>query len=70
MGEDQASDLYVSDIDTWSATSMIQGSVEEPPADSHSPSRSCSRYELPQVMSRVISLCDVLIFSLLLVSAR
>jgi hypothetical protein len=43
MVEGQASDLYTSDTDTWSATSMIQGSVEEPPIDSHSPSGSCSR---------------------------
>jgi hypothetical protein len=35
--EGQASDLYASNMDTWSATSMIQGSAEEPPVDSHSP---------------------------------
>jgi hypothetical protein len=56
MVEDQASDLYASNTDTWSATSMIQGSAEEPPVDSHSPSGSYSREELPQVMSGVISL--------------
>jgi hypothetical protein len=43
MVEGQASDLYTSDTDTWFATSMIQGSAEEPPVDSHSPSGSCSR---------------------------
>jgi hypothetical protein len=43
MVEGQASNLYASDMNTWSATSMIQGSVEEPPVDIHSPSRSRSR---------------------------
>jgi hypothetical protein len=43
MVEDQANDLYVSDTDTWFATSMIQGSAEEPPVDSHCPSGSRSR---------------------------
>jgi hypothetical protein len=43
MVDDQARDLYTSDTDTWYATSTIQGSVEEPPVDSHSPSGSCSR---------------------------
>jgi hypothetical protein len=42
MVEGQASDLYAFDIDTWFATSTIQGSAEEPPVDSHSPSGSCS----------------------------
>jgi hypothetical protein len=37
MVEGQASDLYASNMDTWSATSTIQGSAEEPPVDSHSP---------------------------------
>jgi hypothetical protein len=37
MVEGQASDLYASDMNTWSATSMILGSAEEPPVDSHSP---------------------------------
>jgi hypothetical protein len=36
----QASDLYTSNTDTWSATSSIQGSGEEPAMDSHSPSGS------------------------------
>jgi hypothetical protein len=49
---------------------MIQGSVEEPPVDSHSPSGSRSRWELPQVMSGVVSLRHVLMFFILLVSAR
>jgi hypothetical protein len=43
MVEGQASDLYASDTDTWSATSMIQGSDEEPLVDTHSPTRSRSR---------------------------
>jgi hypothetical protein len=43
MVEGQASNLYASNIDTWSATSTIQGSTEEPPVDSHSPSGSRSR---------------------------
>jgi hypothetical protein len=43
MVEGQASDLYASDTDTWSTTSMIQGSAEEPPVDSYSPSGSRSR---------------------------
>jgi hypothetical protein len=38
----QASDLCTSDMDTWSATSMILGSAEEPLIDSHSPSKSRS----------------------------
>jgi hypothetical protein len=43
MVEGQDSDLYASDTDTWSATSMIQGSTEEPLVDSHSLSGSRSR---------------------------
>jgi hypothetical protein len=43
MVEGQASDRYVSDIDTWSATSSVQGSGKEPVVSSHSPSRSRSR---------------------------
>jgi hypothetical protein len=43
MVEGQASDLYASDIDTWSATSSVQGSGKEPAVSSHSPSRSRSR---------------------------
>jgi hypothetical protein len=42
MVEGQASDLYASDIDTWSTTSTVQCSDEESPMDSHSPSRSQS----------------------------
>jgi hypothetical protein len=43
MVESQAHNLYASDTDTWSTTSTIQGSVEEPSVDSHSPSvsRTC-----------------------------
>jgi hypothetical protein len=43
MVEGQASDLYASNKDTWSATSIVQGSDEESPVDSHSPSGSQSR---------------------------
>jgi hypothetical protein len=70
MVEGQASDLYASDTNTWSSTSMIQGSTEEPLVDNHSLSGSHSRYELPQVMSRVVSLRRILMFTILLVSAR
>ena len=48
MVEGQASDLYASDTDTWSATSSVQGSDEESPMDSHSPSGSHNRYESPE----------------------
>jgi hypothetical protein len=43
MIDGQASDLYASDIDTWSATSTIQDSSKEPLVDSHSPSGSRTR---------------------------
>jgi hypothetical protein len=43
MIEGQDSDLYASDMDTWSATSTVQGLVEEPPVGSHSPTGSHSR---------------------------
>jgi hypothetical protein len=43
MVDGQASDLYVSDTDTWTATSSVQGSGKEPAVSSHSPSGSCSR---------------------------
>jgi hypothetical protein len=43
MVEGQASDLYASDTDTWTATSSVQSSSKEPAVSSHSPSRSCSR---------------------------
>jgi hypothetical protein len=36
----EASDLYASDTDTWSATSTAQGSDGEPPEDDHSDSRT------------------------------
>jgi hypothetical protein len=35
----QASDLYASDIDTWTATSSVQSSGKEPAVSSHCPSR-------------------------------
>jgi hypothetical protein len=43
MVEGQASDLYASDMDTWTATSSVQSSSKEPTVSSHSPSRSRSR---------------------------
>jgi hypothetical protein len=43
MVERQASDLYASDTDTWTATSLVQSSGKEPVVSSHSPSRSRSR---------------------------
>jgi geranylgeranyl pyrophosphate synthase len=38
MVEGQASDLYASDTDTWTATSLVQSSGKEPAVSSHSPS--------------------------------
>jgi hypothetical protein len=43
MVEGQASDLYASDTDTWTATSSVQSSSKEPTVSSHSPSGSHSR---------------------------
>jgi hypothetical protein len=43
MVEGQASDLYASDTDTWTATSSVQSSGKEPAVGSHSPSGSRSR---------------------------
>jgi hypothetical protein len=43
MVDSQASDLYASDRDTWTATSSVQSSGKEPTVSSHSPSGSCSR---------------------------
>jgi hypothetical protein len=43
MVEGQASDLYASDTDTWTATSSVQSSNKEPAASNHSPSGSRSR---------------------------
>jgi hypothetical protein len=42
MVEGQASDLYASDTDTWSATSSVQGSGKELVVGNHSPSGSHS----------------------------
>jgi hypothetical protein len=42
MVDGQASDLYASDIDTWTATSSVQSSGKEPTVSSHSPSGSRS----------------------------
>jgi hypothetical protein len=42
MVEGQASDLYASDIDTWTTTSSVQSSGKEPAVSSHSPSGSRS----------------------------
>jgi hypothetical protein len=43
MVEGQASDLYASDTDTWTATSLVQSSGKEPAVSNHSPSESRSR---------------------------
>jgi hypothetical protein len=43
MVDGQASDLYASDTDTWTATSSVQSSGKEPAVSSHSPSGSRSR---------------------------
>jgi hypothetical protein len=43
MVDGQASDLYVSNTDTWTATSSVQSSGKEPAVSSHSPSESRSR---------------------------
>jgi hypothetical protein len=40
MVEGQASDLYTSDTNTWTATSSVQSSGKEPAVSSHSPSGS------------------------------
>jgi hypothetical protein len=42
MVEGQANDLYVSDTDTWTATSSVQSSGKEPTVSTHSPSGSHS----------------------------
>jgi hypothetical protein len=42
MVEGQASDLYASDTDTWTATSSVQSLGKEPAVSSHSPSGSHS----------------------------
>jgi hypothetical protein len=43
MVDGQASDLYMSDTDTCTATSSVQSSGKEPAVSSHSPSGSRSR---------------------------
>jgi hypothetical protein len=43
MVEGQASDLYASDTNTWTATSSVQHLGKEPAVGSHSPSGSRSR---------------------------
>jgi hypothetical protein len=43
MIEGQASDLYASDTDTWTATTSVQSSSKEPAVSSHSPSGSRNR---------------------------
>jgi hypothetical protein len=40
MVDGQASDLYTSDTDTWTATSSVQSTSKEPAVSSHSPSGS------------------------------
>jgi hypothetical protein len=42
MVEGQASNLYASDTDIWTATSSVQSSSKEPTVSSHSPTGSCS----------------------------
>jgi hypothetical protein len=42
MVDGQASDLYASDTNTWTATSSVQSSGKEPAVSSHSPSGSHS----------------------------
>jgi hypothetical protein len=42
MVEGQANDLYASDTDTWTATSLVQSLSKEPTVSSHSPSGSRS----------------------------
>jgi hypothetical protein len=43
MVEGQASDLYASDTDTWTATSSVPSTSKEPAVSSHSPFGSRSR---------------------------
>jgi hypothetical protein len=43
MVDGQASDLYASDTDTWTATSSVQSLGKEPAVSSHSPSGSRNR---------------------------
>jgi hypothetical protein len=43
MVDGQASDLYASDTDTWTATSSVSSLGKEPAVSSHSPSGSHSR---------------------------
>jgi hypothetical protein len=43
MVDGQGSDLYASDIDTWTATSSVQSSGKEIAVSIHSPSGSRSR---------------------------
>jgi hypothetical protein len=43
MVDGQASDLYASDIDTWTATSLVESSGKELAVSRHSPSGSRSR---------------------------
>jgi hypothetical protein len=43
MVDGQASDLYASNTNTWTATSLVQSSSKEPAVSSHSPSGSRSR---------------------------
>jgi hypothetical protein len=42
MVEGQASDLYASDTDTWTAIALVQSSSKQPAVSSHSPSGSRS----------------------------
>jgi hypothetical protein len=58
MVEGQTNDLYASNIDTCSATSMIQGSAKEPPIDSHSPLDLVLARSYPQLCRELLA-CGV-----------
>jgi hypothetical protein len=49
MVEGQASELYTSEMNTWSTTSVVQGLAEELPVDNHSPSRSILARTYPEL---------------------
>jgi hypothetical protein len=66
MVDGQAWNLYTSDMDTWLATSTVQGSGKEPAVDSRSPSGSRTRSE-PTKLCRESLACvmfDVLVVML------
>jgi hypothetical protein len=51
MVTSEANDLYASDSYIWSATSIAQGSNEEPVVNNHSPSSSDTHLESTQCAS-------------------